>query len=127
MKVCIYVDENRGYVHYNPFTHKVMVTNPVDKIRWAVYRYLTTKRNFDMPDGGREGSKEMIEAVPTDSTGLLELALCEMFHTIKVHVDWGDPNNTGGYEAESVGADDTSPDKPIIKSLDGIEEYQIIN
>lgn len=127
MKVAIYVDDKRGYVHYNPFTHKVMVTNPTDKIRWAVHRYLTTERDFHLPGSNEVGDRKIIQGIPTDSTGLLELSLCEMFHTIGVHVDWGDPSNTGDYEAEVVDVRDNIIDKPVIKSLEGIGSYHIIN
>lgn len=87
----IYTDEGkRGYVHYEPSTKEVVVDHPSSDIRTKVYKYLVTEREITLSASHEVGDYMKHKIVPKENIGFLELSLCEMYHTIGVHVDWTD-------------------------------------
>ena len=86
MKFYIYSGDTTGWVSYDEICHQVMVTSKSEEMRMAVYNYLTTEHQFTMPKGK---SYEYVVEVPTETIYYLEMALCEMYHSIGIHVNWG--------------------------------------
>ena len=122
MKIGIYVDDNRGYIHYNPYTKQITVTNPIDKIRWAVYSYLTTEHSYRVPASNEMGDFREVVVLPTESASHVQFALCEMFSRIGVHVDWKDTENE--YDPDLSRYLDKSEK---VESINGKCTYEIIN
>lgn len=89
--IAIYTDnEERGYVHYEEDTKEVLVSFSNEQIRRKIYKYLTTEREFILPASSEIGDYMKHITVPTENLGFFELSLCEMYHSIGVHVDWSD-------------------------------------
>lgn len=121
MKVLIYIgsskDKNTGFVYFDEGDHSVMVTHPHIEVRRRVYEYLNTPKEFRVPQSSEVGSMMLIIKKPNESVSLMEMALCEMYSTIGVHVDWNSSENVGGSTFEHT----------IAKSINKDKEYKIIN
>jgi len=124
MKAAIYTDkDNLGFVFYDENDHSVMVTHPDINIRRIVYSYLTKEKEFTVPASNNVGDSRIIVKKPCENVQFMEMGLCEMFHAIGVHVDWGNPDNTGGSTMEP----EVDKQVTVIKSLDDEKSFEIIN
>lgn len=131
MKVAIHHNDKHGFVKYNPGNQEVMVTHPDEAVRNTVRHYLTNERTFitaGSSDLDKKGFRVPIYSKPNESVDTITMGLCEMFHNTGVHVNWGHDENE---LKEITGANEPDPnaqaDKPILKSLFGEEDYEIIN
>lgn len=126
LKIAIHYDGKYGFIKYDPESQEVLVTHPNSKVRDVVYKYLTTTRDFvtelEKPGKNHTGTTGMIYVSPTDSAEYVEMALCEMFFNIGVHVDWNNEHN-------QYPEDDNEDiiEKSQVLSVFGEDEYQIIN
>jgi hypothetical protein len=133
MKVAIYVkdkNEDTGFVYYNPSDKSVMVTHDDADVRKRVRQYLKATKQFVVPGSIHVGSRRILEAKPIESIEFMDMGLCEMFHSIGVHVDWNSPENEGGSSYEPPTTVELEPPKvngSVMKSLDGGVNYKIIN
>lgn len=121
MKVAIYTDkDNLGFVFYNENDHSVMVTHPDINIRRRVHSYLISVKEFTVPGSNNIGDRRLLVKKPCENVQLMEMGLCEMFHNIGVHVDWGNPDNTSGSKQQV--------EQPsVLKSIISDESFEIIN
>lgn len=113
MNIRVYTDTGKdGTVQYIEDTKEVLVSSETDNIRWAVYKYLTSKRDFTVPVDEKQGNFMTVSIVPSDDLGFFQLALCEMYGKIGIHVDWKQAHY--------------SSNKKLVKDLDGSMSYKII-
>ncbi len=82
-------DNNNGYISYNTETKELAVCLNNEEVNAKVREYLTTERVLhrftDL------SYYETIRAVPTQDVDTLKLALCYIWFTLGVHVDWSRP------------------------------------
>lgn len=120
MRVSIHHSGEYGWVEYEPSNKEVMVTHPNEEIASRVRQYLKRDREIavvdpNLPEGAVGGKRHMV-VTPLSSSENLDMALTEMYHAIDVHVDWSKKE-----------MDEDNPNKVILKSLFGNDEYDIIN
>lgn len=123
LRIAIHYNDKYGFVKYDPESQEVMVTHPNSKVREVVYKYFTTTRGFVTEVGeveeGSTGVTNLVYVSPVESVEYVEMALCEMFFSIGVHVDWNHEHNQY--------PDDDTVEKSQVLSIFGDDEYQIIN
>lgn len=127
MRVAIHHEGKEGFVKYNRGNHEIMVTHPNELVRNTVRHYLNNERTFTV-DGAssnnNRGHRMLLRANPNESDYTMKMALTEMFHNTGVHVNWG-------HEDNDLSEPDVDPnaqaDKPILKSVDGDDIFEILN
>jgi len=127
MRVAIHHEGKEGFVRYNKQNKELMVTHPNEAVRNTVRHYLTTERGFTTDIGGSNdpstGNRMIVYKTPNDNPDDLAQAMSEMHSNTGVHVNWGHEDN----DLSSLQSAGTEPDKPILKSLDDDETFDIIN
>ena len=114
MKIAIHQDGKYGFVQYNAPNGQLMVTHPDGRVRQRARDYLNKDRGFTVV--GNHNSREIVYSKAVASHQFMDMALCEMFYNTGVHVDWNHADN-----------DFEGANKPILKSMDGDVDYEIIN
>lgn len=121
LNVRFYDEDSTGTIVYYEVNKELRVSHPKAQVRKRVRNYLTSSRAYVISTShGDTVGQKMKLAIPTQDMEHMEMALSEMNSEIGFWVDWS--NTTGP----------TSPDikekGPIIrKSIDGKEEYEIID
>lgn len=89
MKRAIYTDDLKyGFISYNENNKEILVTHPNKEIREKVRKYLQTPRQFSLPRSNTPGDKIRKTLCAVDSANKMDMALCEMYSRIGVHIDW---------------------------------------
>jgi hypothetical protein len=103
-----------------------MVTHPNELVRNTVRHYLNNERTFIIAGSSNpdhKGHRIPIRANPNESDSHMKMALCEMFHNTGVHVNWGHEDNDLTEQPDP----NAQADKPILKSIDGEDIFEILN
>ena len=82
-------DNNNGYIAYDLESKELNVCLNDDTVNAKVYEYLTTERG--MHRFTDLSYYETVSAVPASSLETLKLALCYIWRSLGVHVDWSRP------------------------------------
>lgn len=102
-----------------------MVSHPELEVRNRVRNYLNTEKGFRIPLTREVGSRALIYEKPNKSKQFMQMGLCEMYHSIGVHVDWGHEDNEGGTMEEYIrninDESNNEDNNDIIKSLDSFD------
>ncbi len=130
MKVAITHGGDTGFIRYDEGSRELMVTHPNEKVRNTVRHYLSHTRTFTVPasnDLRLVGNRVQKDLVPRDNKGNMNIALTEMqFHT-GVGVDWGYGGAPEDPTKDPIVDPNAEADKPILKSIDGDDTFEIIN
>jgi len=125
MRTAFHHDGKYGFVDYDEDNKEILVTHPDKEVRLTVKDYLTNPHMFIVPSGetGVVGDRVLVKAKPTESSRHLNMALSEMYFNTGVHVDWSHKDNRPSNDEKQYFS---NANKPIIKSIDGDEEYELI-
>ena len=88
-KVTITKANLRGTINYDDSQPvKYRVSFPVNNTRQQIITYLTTPREFRIPESNRIDDYRIDEGLPVENITYFELALCELMSRFEVWVDW---------------------------------------
>jgi hypothetical protein len=136
MKVVIHHNDKEGMIQYDPDDRQVMVSHPDEYTRRIVNSYLNHRRDFTVAGElaeGEKGGRMRLTASPIDHSDIMDLALNEMKAHIGVQVNWGDKRNRPSKDHKELHnklvppVENDKANKPILKSIDGDTDYEIIN
>lgn len=122
-KVAIHFGGKTGFVAYDHVNKEVMITHPNENVRRVVHDYLANPHDFVVSDSppGCVGGRKKETATPTESPQRMAMSLCELHANTGVHVNWDHPDNRFSQD------DNTTANKPILKSIFGTGDFEIIN
>ncbi len=92
MKVQIKKDTSRGWVIYDPKNKYLAVEFPDEALRMKVESYLSAEREYRIPVSQQLDDYRVDKQVPTESLMYMQLALCELYMTLGVWVNWKNYN-----------------------------------
>jgi hypothetical protein len=130
MKVVFEHNGKEGMLQYDEHGHQVMVSHPDKKVRDVVRVYLNKERDFVMSGenpGGIVGNRTLVSGRALDDPHLFGMAMSEMRAHTGISVKWDDPRNRESMSVRNSNIGSVRADKPIVKSLDGDTDYEIIN
>jgi len=88
MRVEISKGKKRGYINYLEKDKTFEVSFANEATRKEIENYLTTKREFKIPESDRIDDFRVDNAIPTENLTYFELALCTLHADIGVWVHW---------------------------------------
>lgn len=130
MKVVFEHGGKEGMLHYDEHGHQVMVSHPNKKVQDVVKVYLNKERDFVVAGekaGNTRGNRMIISGRAIDNPSLMGMALSEMRAHTDIAVNWNDPRNRDSMSVRKQNLESSKVNKPIVKSLDGDTDYEIIN
>jgi hypothetical protein len=78
----------RGKVIYRELTKEISVEFPSEPLRKAIYSYLHTKREFQIPESPGIDDFRIDEVFPYENQTYFELSMCTLWANTGVLVDW---------------------------------------
>ena len=84
----------KGTVSYDEQAKRSQVSFEDGDIRSAVEDYLATEREFNIPESEKIDDYRVDTALPTDSLMYFELAMCSLWSSTGVWVDWSTENKS---------------------------------
>lgn len=130
MKVVFEHGGKEGILQYDEHGKQVMISHPDKKVRDVMRVYLNKERDFVVSGenmGNHVGNRLMISGQAIDSPNFMGMALSEMRAHTDISVKWDDPRNKDSMSVRKQNLESANVNKPIVKSLDGDTDYEIIN
>lgn len=94
ISVEIYTESARGTVEYDDALNDATVVFPDAGVATAVDRYLSSPREFIIPESKEIDDYRVDKALPVDNITYFELAMCSLWSNTGVLVDWDTEKRT---------------------------------
>jgi hypothetical protein len=130
MKIVFEHSGKEGMLQYDEHGKQVMISHPDKRVRDVMRVYLNKERDFVVSGentGKCVGNRMIISGRALDDSNFMGMALNEMRAHTDIAVKWDDPRNRESMSVRKENLERSSVNKPIIKSLDGDTDYEIIN
>lgn len=88
IRVGIRKEGQKGTIEYNSGTKEFAVDFPDTRTVSQINKYLTTKREFRIPESGKIDDYRIDNALPVSNETYFRLALSTLFVNVEVWVEW---------------------------------------
>jgi hypothetical protein len=84
----------QGTIRYDEPRKQVQIKHPDGGVCRAIQGYLTAPHTYRIPQSAKIDDFEEVEALPTDNRMYFDLALCTLYTTLGIWVDWNTEKET---------------------------------
>lgn len=94
VEIAVSMGNKKGMVRYWEKEKRAEVSFPFEGVQTAAMNYLTSEREFKIPESDGVDDFRIDQARPVDNRTYFDLAMCSMYSNVGLWVDWSTERET---------------------------------